>query len=617
MSAKTYLYNLTSPPVNVLFPFVAFMVEDLGYGGSQLGYYAGGLAASFCGAQFCSSILWGMFSDKYGRKPAIAIGTLGAAVGMIIFGCATNYTNALIGRIISGLLSGNLGVLKSFLTEITDESNRGAGFSYMSVAWALGTIIAPLAGGLLCNPAVKYPGYFDKSGIFGVFPYLLPCVICVVFNVVSAGMCQLFMVETRNRKGRLAIGDNNADDGNCCRMYPFLGLSNSTEKQEKIDIGYLKFEKKSSSHSHGGDTVVPSGFIKRNLMAFVEGIECSKSFILRRLNMDVVSHGNIRYDAVDPNCSAEESNSTMMKCDDNMVGKSLRDHSFIEEDNLRSEDEIQLSRMETGTSSTDHSTSKITSSIGSANEFQLTPVSDCETSDEEFDFDVVMNEDDEVEEEEELCHCCCNTNTTRSPEEATTLKYKLSPSSTHALFSSDDSLGDHSTVESTDSSTDDWQSDTTRGVKKVCKKNVKKSSKKQNVLRTRSVILVTCNYGLLAMAFILWEETIPLFLKLNSSKGGFGLLSGDIGLLLSSSGGVMLIFTYLALPSLARRSKKWLFCLGIYSAIPITFAIPVLATAKAMNPEIFQTKQGHFLLWMLLILCCVLKNIAACISFTA
>ena len=601
----------------MLFPFVAFMVEDLGYGGSQLGYYAGGLAASFCGAQFCSSILWGMFSDKYGRKPAIAIGTLGAAVGMVIFGSATNYTYALIGRIISGLLSGNLGVLKSFLTEITDESNRGAGFSYMSVAWALGTIIAPLAGGLLCNPADKYPAYFNKSGIFGAFPYLLPCVICVVFNVVSAVMCQLFMVETRNQNGRLAMSDATADRGNCCKSHRYSGLSNSSEREVKLDLDGSKCEQDSSSRDHRSHTVNSSGFMQRKLMTLMEGFECGKSFILRGLNVGGASHSNIRYDAVDPNCSAEDMSTMAMECDDDMVIKSNQPKGLVKGAEIRSEDDIELSRMETGKSPTDHCTSNKQSSFGSASDFQLTPLSDCETSDEENDFEEDENEEEEEEDEEELCYCCGNTGAAQITEVATTVKYDSSPSSPDSISSGDDGFGDHSTVESTNSSTDDWKSDSTGDTKFFCKKHVKKSFKKQNVLRTKSVILVTCNYGLLAMAFILWEETIPLFLKLNSSKGGFGLLSSDIGLLLSSSGGVMLVFTYLALPSLARRSKKWLFCLGIYSAIPITFAIPVLATAKAMNPEIFQTKQGHFLLWVLLILCCVLKNIAACISFTA
>lgn len=59
--------------MNVLFPFLAFMVEDMGYGGERLGFYAGMLAASFCAAQFTSSIPWGIVSDMYGRKPAILV----------------------------------------------------------------------------------------------------------------------------------------------------------------------------------------------------------------------------------------------------------------------------------------------------------------------------------------------------------------------------------------------------------------------------------------------------------------------------------------------------------------------------------------------------------------
>ena len=38
---------------------------------------------------------------------------------------------AMIGRIISGLLTGNLAVLKSYVMEITDETNRGKGFIYL------------------------------------------------------------------------------------------------------------------------------------------------------------------------------------------------------------------------------------------------------------------------------------------------------------------------------------------------------------------------------------------------------------------------------------------------------------------------------------------------------
>lgn len=114
------------------------MIEDMGYTGHRLGYYAGGLAAAFCGGQFCSSVLWGMISDRFGRKITIIMGTFGAAAGMLVFGTSHCYAQAIIGRFVGGFLNGNIGVLKSFLTEITDHSNRGQGFAYISVSWALG-----------------------------------------------------------------------------------------------------------------------------------------------------------------------------------------------------------------------------------------------------------------------------------------------------------------------------------------------------------------------------------------------------------------------------------------------------------------------------------------------
>jgi len=189
------------------------MVEDMGYTGKELGIYAGGLAASFCAAQFCSSIAWGKFSDIYGRKLAIILGTIGAALGMLVFGTSKTYTQALIGRIASGLLSGNVGVLKSFLTEITDETNRGTGFSYMSTAWSLGCIVAPLAGGLLCRPAIKYPYAFASDGFFGEFPYVLPCLLCTIFSLLSSLMCFMFMAESRRGIGsRQDVGRSGKND---------------------------------------------------------------------------------------------------------------------------------------------------------------------------------------------------------------------------------------------------------------------------------------------------------------------------------------------------------------------------------------------------------------------
>lgn len=577
------------------------MVEYLGHGGLELGYYAGGLAASFCGAQFFSSILWGMISDRYGRKPAITIGTLGTAVGMIIFGCAKNYSSALIGRVISGLLSGNLGVLKSFLTEITDESNRGAGFSYMSVAWALGTIIAPLAGGLLCNPAVKYPKYFEETGLFGIYPYLLPCLICVVFNVVTALVCQLFMIETRqpNQADKESINKVDVIEGNKTRQ-------KCDEENEKIDV---KCNSRNPLEVNDEDIDLRSsgGLLNRAVDKFERGLQISRTYMQQKWKVTKDSDSRKQYSALNAHGPSDEIDEDDGAADNPEVNISAR-----VSDSDTSLDSMGGTTVEGSESDGTLLRIKSAATLGS--------LTDSDSGGDICPEGSVDGCSDDGSDDDDYCECCSFMKTSMAPSSAGQLdrksrnnKYDALPdpnsTQTFVIEILDDDVDDISVVR-TDS--EDVLEYTGRADRKTQKKNSKKSA-----LTKKSVILVTCNYGLLAMAFIIWEETIPLFLKLENSKGGFGLDSSDIGFLLSTSGGVMLVFTYIALPTLASRSKKWLFCLGVYCAIPITFAIPVLATAKAIFPSIFESSGGKSLLWALLILCCVLKNISACIAFTA
>lgn len=48
----------------------------------------------------------------------------------------------------------------------------------MPFVWSIGTIIGPAIGGTFANPSVAFPWLFSPSGIFSMFPYLLPNLIC-------------------------------------------------------------------------------------------------------------------------------------------------------------------------------------------------------------------------------------------------------------------------------------------------------------------------------------------------------------------------------------------------------------------------------------------------------
>ena len=93
-------------------------------------------------------------------------------------------------------MAGNVGILKSFLAEITDSTNRGRAFSLMPLAWGLGCVFAPMAGGLLSRPAIQYPGI--PWGIFETFPYLLPCCVALLLQGVTVLLVIFLMVEPEN-----------------------------------------------------------------------------------------------------------------------------------------------------------------------------------------------------------------------------------------------------------------------------------------------------------------------------------------------------------------------------------------------------------------------------------
>lgn len=181
--------------VEVLFPFVVFMVEDFGFTGSQMGFYVGLLSASFCLAQFCSAMFWGVLSDRFGRKPIMIVGLLCQGTSMFFFGLSKNFTFAIINRTMSGLGSGNVGVVKSFMTEFTVESNRGLAFSIATTAYLVGVMFAPIIGGCLSQPAIKYPSLFADT-IFDEHPYFLPCLIVSSVDISSAIFLAFFMTET-------------------------------------------------------------------------------------------------------------------------------------------------------------------------------------------------------------------------------------------------------------------------------------------------------------------------------------------------------------------------------------------------------------------------------------
>lgn len=168
---------------------------------------AGLLQGAFTAAQFCTAIMWGRIADAEwgGRKKVIFIGLLGTMISVVGFGFSKNFTTAIIFRCLGGVLNGNVGVMRTMISEIIKEKKYQArAFLLLPMTFNIGVILGPILGGVLADPVGSYPGLFGpgsaiggKNGVWWMtqWPYALPNLVSAVFLCCSMLAVTLLLEE--------------------------------------------------------------------------------------------------------------------------------------------------------------------------------------------------------------------------------------------------------------------------------------------------------------------------------------------------------------------------------------------------------------------------------------
>lgn len=148
----------------------------------------GFLFATFGVAQFFGGPIAGALADHYGRYKifliTIAISVLGyALLAFSIY--EQNLTLLFIGRIITGVCSGNFALAQSATADLTDSKHRSKAFGILLGVGGLGFVAGPWVGGILANP----------DWLFGSSAFIFAA-IASLLNLV---MVYFFFVETWQR----------------------------------------------------------------------------------------------------------------------------------------------------------------------------------------------------------------------------------------------------------------------------------------------------------------------------------------------------------------------------------------------------------------------------------
>ncbi|KAL3422666.1 MFS multidrug transporter [Phlyctema vagabunda] len=151
---------------------------------SVIATQAGLMASSFTGAQFLTAMMWGRISDsdRGGRKMVLMIGLLGTMLSCIGFGFSKSFYQAITFRTLGGALNGNIGVMRTMISEIVQEKKyQSRAFLLFPMTFNVGVIIGPILGGLMADPAGSYPKVFGNISWLKKYPYAPPNILSAFF----------------------------------------------------------------------------------------------------------------------------------------------------------------------------------------------------------------------------------------------------------------------------------------------------------------------------------------------------------------------------------------------------------------------------------------------------
>ena len=169
MPILLFIVGINFVGVGALIPALPYaVIETMGMPASAMTL----LLASFAFAMFVANPILGRLSDHYGRRLVLFCSLGVSAVAHLWFAYSTDITSMFAARIISGLASGNIGVIQAMIADRTTPERRAQFMGLLGAAIGVGFVAGPAIGGLL-------------SEFGGGPPFRAPFVLAAVMSLAA------------------------------------------------------------------------------------------------------------------------------------------------------------------------------------------------------------------------------------------------------------------------------------------------------------------------------------------------------------------------------------------------------------------------------------------------
>ena len=151
----------------IVIPILPYYSQTFGAKGTELGW----LMSSYSLMQFLIAPIWGVVSDRVGRRPILLISMLGASASMCLMGFAQSLIWLFVARLLAGTFGANISTAYAYIADITDDSNRAKGMGVIGAGFGLGFIFGPAIGGILSQWGYSVPMF--AGAIISLFNFVL------------------------------------------------------------------------------------------------------------------------------------------------------------------------------------------------------------------------------------------------------------------------------------------------------------------------------------------------------------------------------------------------------------------------------------------------------------
>lgn len=183
--------------VLIVVPLLPFYATRLG--ASPLVYTI--LVSAFNVAALASAPMWGRFSDRYGRRPALLVALSASAIAYVIFAYAGSLLLLFVSRLVQGAGGGTVGVVQAYVSDTTEPKNRARSLGWLSAATNLGVTIGPLLGSLALRWG-RHP--IDLGGHSVVLAEKAPGLLAAVLCLANMAFAYFYLRESRVVSGSAA-----------------------------------------------------------------------------------------------------------------------------------------------------------------------------------------------------------------------------------------------------------------------------------------------------------------------------------------------------------------------------------------------------------------------------